>query len=350
MFVRLYKNAWSLAVAASALLALSACNKEFEDYTIPQETAQMPSAGTLIQGNANYSILRAAITKAGLQDVLSNNRARYTIFAPDDAAFIASGLPLAVVNSSAVPASQLQSILSYHIIPQSLPSAQIPTTFPNIQMPSLLALPGTNPLLKMNIFPSRRGTTLFANNIPVTEADIAIGNGVMHKVARVVAPPQQLVAQLLGADPELSFFRAAIKRGDVGQTGLNMLDSVTRFGVANITVFAPNNTAFRQLLTAMGLPAEEASIGLLPVATARGIVAYHFLGSRAFGVNLPATTSTIQTLVGAAPLPQLTVDRSTAAPRLLGAGNRGVYANFTATDLHGINGVVHKIDGVLLPQ
>lgn len=334
-----------LALAFTSLLS---CNKEFEDIgtgtTMPPPN--QPTIGAQIETDANFSILRAAATKAGMLNLLKQTGGSYTVFAPDNAAFIASGIPAAAI--AALPAAQLQAILSYHIIPRGLASGDIPTTFPNIQMPTLLTL--SPPFVKMPIFPSKRGNQLFANNIPVTQADLGASNGVIHKVARVVAPPSTLLVQELAKDPDLSFLRAAIARADEGQTGLARFDSLTRLGVANLTIFAPTNQAFRDLLTAMGLPASEATFAALPVQTVRGIVAYHLLTVRAFAVNLPMTTGTIQTALGAAPMPQLTVDRSTAAPRLLGAGNMGQFSNFVSTDLHAVNGVIHKIDRVLLPQ
>lgn len=345
----LFRAKINLLLLAVVLFSLQACNKEFEDIEAPAPTAPpSATAGDLIDTDASFSILKAAVTKAGIMNVLKNPENKITVFAPDDAALTASGVSLAVVNG--MPAAQLQSILSYHVIAQALPAAQIPTTFPNVQMPTLLPLLQTNPFAKMSIFPSRRGNVLFANNIPVTQADVAVGNGVVHKVARLVAPPTQLVAQVIAADNELSLFRAAVARADSGQTGLNRLDSVMKFGLANITVFAPNNAAVQQLLIALGLPPSEAAFNFLPVQTVRGIVAYHMLGNRAFSVNLPATTSTIQTLLGASPFPQLTVDRTNPLPRLLGAGNGPQYANFVAVDRHGVNGVVHVIDAVLRPQ
>jgi uncharacterized surface protein with fasciclin (FAS1) repeats len=344
-----YKKTFRLTIAAFTLLVFYSCNKEFDKITSNQiGVIGGQTAGDLIDSDQSFSILKAALSKAGMLATLKNPGSRFTVWAPDDAALTASGISLNVVNT--LPASQLQSIFSYHIIPQALPASQIPTSFPNIQMPTLLPLSQTNPLVKMSIFPSRRDNSLFVNNIPVTQSDIVVANGVVHKVARLVAPPTQLIAQVLAADPELSFFRAAIARADSGQVGLNRLDSAMRFGLANLTVFAPDNDAVKQFLIGLGLPPVEAAFNFLPVQTVRGVVAYHLLGVRAFSVNLPSTTSPILTLLGGSPFPALTVDRSLLIPRLLGAGNGDQYANFLSVDKHAVNGVVHIIDRVLRPQ
>lgn len=347
MFLLNKKIASLIFALALAAATMSSCNKEFEEIEVAPQTTGA-TTGDLIETDASFSLLKAAAIKAGMLDLLKTKGASYTVFAPDDAALTASGISLGVIN--ALPASQLQSLLSYHIIPQALPSSKIAASFPNVQMPTLLPLLATNPFAKMSLFAGRQGALLFANNIPVTQADVVTANGVLHKVARVVAPPTQLVAQLIAADDDLSFFRAAVVRADSGQVGLNRLDSVMKFGLANLTVFAPGNNAVKELLVYMGLPPSEAAFNFIPVQTVRGIVAYHMLGVRAFSVNLPAATTTIQTLLGAPPYPQLTVDRSTALPRLTGAGNGGLYANFLYTDKNAVNGVLHKIDRVLIPQ
>lgn len=360
MFSTIKKIRGRLVAFAFAALALQACNKEFEDIegtnvTTPSTTQ---TAGAVIEADASYSLLKTAVTKAGLLEALKVEGGSYTVFAPDNAAFAASGISEAVIN--AMPAAQLQALLSYHVIPNALPAAQIPTTFPNVQMPTLLPLPVGNPLVKMSIFPSRRGNALFVNNIPVLQADIPIANGVMHKVAALVAPPTMLLKQLITADPQLSYLNAALARADVGQTGLNRLDSAINFGLANLTVFAPVNDAFRGFLAAMlppGTPISEAVFAALPVETVRAIIAYHLLGQRAFSVNMPTTATAIPTLLnGAVPThPGLTVMATFTGPvvsdiKVTGLGNRGAGATVTTKDLHAVNGVLHKINMVLLPQ
>src|SRR5690606_23888386 len=117
-----------------------------------------------------FSILKSAVTKTGLLSALKNPDAKFTLFAVDDAAFTASGFSQAAVD--AIPVTQLASILRYHIIPQSLPASAITAVMPPVQMPTLLPLDPTNPLVKMNIHLSKVGGTVYANNIPVKQADI----------------------------------------------------------------------------------------------------------------------------------------------------------------------------------
>lgn len=355
------------------LFLFSSCNKKLEEITAATPVTS-PTLADLINSDASYSILKNALTRTGLITMLGTKGGTYTVFAPDNNAFIASGLSDATV--SALPIATLTGLMQYHIIAETIPAASIPSTFPNVQMPSLIQLPGGNPLVRMNIFPGKNGANYYVNNMPIVQPNAVVAtNGVMHRVPFVVQPPSLVLAQMIYTDPNFTYLTAAIQRADSGQVGLNRLDSVLKFGAANITVFAPTNAAFQTLLTGaitialinQGVPPATAAAtaaalassptvfsnpalyGALPAITVRGIVAYHLLGSRAFSVNLPLSTSTIQTLIGPPPFPQLTVDRNTASPRLKGPGNASP-ANFTAIDRLAVNGVWHVIDQVLMPQ
>ena len=330
-----------LIVACTVTLALSSCNK----LPVVEPIVTNPATNTVadvINNTPTYSILKAAVTKAGLLPTLSKAGTSFTVFAPDDAAFIASGIPAAAIG--ALDANTLRSLLSYHVIPQAVPSTVIPTTFPNVQMPTLLSL--APPLVSMSIFPSRRGTQAWANNVPIIQTDVLVSNGVIHRVATVVNPPNLMLRQIVNSDSALTFLRAAIARADSGQVGLNRFDSAMNFPVANLTVFAPTNNAFR---TTLGIP-DSSFFRNLPVLTVRGIIAYHLLNGRAFIVNLPTTTTTVPTLLGAAPFPGMTFDYTTGSIKLKGAANGTALFNFTSGDRHAINGVLHTIDGVMRPQ
>lgn len=362
MFTTISKNIKAIVLLLSFGAIVASCNKGLESPASPAPSADL-TIGDKVNTDPNYSILKLALTRTGLLSSLMNRNTMWTVFAPDDNAFIASGLSSAVVN--VIPLTTLTPLIQYHIIPTDVLKAnRITNTFPNMQMPSMIQLATISGLqVRMNVFPAKNGTNFFVNNMPIVQTDVITGaNGVMHRIPFILQPPQQMVKGLINADANLTLFAAMVQRADVGQpAGLTRLDSVMNYAVANITVFAPNNAAIKGLINVLSgglvpIGAPDATFiafinANVPVATARGVVAYHMLGSRAFSVNLPLSTSTIETLIGPSPFPQLTVDRSTASPRLLGAANgAGNYSNFTAIDRMGVNGVLHVIDRVLLPQ
>ncbi len=353
-----------LIISLAAFMGLLACNKEFEDIADTNFPITAPSGSTLntlINNDPNFSILKAAIAKAGLGSLLSDSTLKFTFFAPDNNAFIASGIASAAVinNNAAFDTATVRSIVRYLVLPQALNIANIPTTFPNLQYPTLLnPAPSISALLRLTTFLSKRGNSMWVNNIPITSAGITGSNGIIYKVAALVAPPSKSLSELIAADT-LSFFRAALARADTGRTTIEQTSFTEIFKSigANLTVFAPTNQAFRNLLVSMGLPPVEAVFGALPITTVRGIIAYHILGVRAFSVNMPATAANIPTLFNVAvpTHPGVNVVVTFTGPfvtsfKVTGVGNGGVASNVISQDIHATNGVYHKIDRVIIPM
>lgn len=339
---------------AMAAVGFTACNKLELDPTPNPQPAQgtTPTLATLLD-DPGFSAFKAAATKAGLLPTLSAPTLRFTVFAPDDAAFTASlppGVPpLAFIASLDTPTTK--ALVSYHIIPQTLTAASIPTTFPNFQSPSLFnPAPSLSALLRLSNFPSARpGTGAWLNNIPIIATDIEAVNGVMHKVARIVAPPSTDLWSKINTDPELTYFKAAIARADSGvvpgkrlEDALNTAVNPSAIG-SNLTIFAPTDVAMEQFLVgaitqaliSQGVPPATAQgqatflvatygtliltnpYAISPVlgaaispTLAKGIVAYHILGKqtdpyappgiRVFSVNMPTTAAAVKTLLNSA--------------------------------------------------
>lgn len=345
------------------MLALQACNKEYDevDATSPFVT-EPPTGGTatlneLINGDTTFSILKAAITKAGLTGILSNAASRLTFFAPDNAAFRRSGIPSEAVIA-VLPAATVAAIVSYHLTPDYLPADSIPSSFPNLQYPTYLnPAPQLSSLLRLTIFPSRANGA-YVNNIPITAANTVASNGVLHRVAAIVAPPSRSIYELITADTSLTFLVAALNRADSGSAPTptsSLIEAIKSIG-ANLTLFAPDNDAFRQLLIVMGYPPSPIVFNFLPVTTARALIAYHLLPVRAFSVNMPTTASLKPTLLNSAvPVhPGVTIAVGFAGPFVTTFSIKGLAnasaASVTIQDVHATNGVVHKINQVLLPQ
>jgi uncharacterized surface protein with fasciclin (FAS1) repeats len=408
----------TVAMLLPVLLAtMVSCNKDLEKPVAAAESGQ--SIGAVISTNPSYSIFYAAVTRAGLLPILNDTSNNITLFLPDDNAMTISGFPLTVVN--AVPVTTLTSVLQYHIIGTKVPSSLFTGAFPNLRIPTSLALDPTNALVRMSTFPSKLTSFAYVNNTPVTAADQVFNNGIIHNVATVLAPPSATLKTMIAGDTAMVYFRAAVARADSGSVGLGKLDSLLNFGVTNMTVLTPNNAALRTVLfgaiyqgaypsvyavlyplvyngaiaggatpavadsiakrrvadtttaraTAASSPAALASpaagFNLLPVATVKGIVAYHFVATnstgsytpniRVFSVNIPAVPTQVKTLVNGsfALHPGITAEATFTGPiatavKFTGAANGGVAANVISKDKHAVNGVYHIIDRVLLPQ
>ncbi len=382
-----------LGLLAGTVLLFS-CNKELPVATpITTVPSTNPTIMTLLDG-ANFTFLKAAVTRAGLNTALANAGNMYTFFAPDNAAFIASGIPsIDVIN--ALPPAQLNAIISYHLVGGGLFfMAGVNDKFPNMYLQSTLLLQAPSAALppgyRMPLCPSRRATTIWANNIPVKQVDIAASNGVMHVVAGLVMPPDSTIAQIVTRDPSYSYLAAAIARADSGVAAPNRLIDALGNAAANLTLTAPTDLAFQQTLTFVitqalvgqgmdpatalatatalaSTPAVFSNPALFPALTAttvRGLVAYHVMGrvsasptnsaliGRIFSVNIPSTPTPVNTLVVPAPNvgPVPVVMQNTAGTVTVKGLANPAAATVTAANKHAVNGVIHRINGVLLPQ
>ncbi len=395
-------------ICATAILGVS-CNKDLpKAIPIPAPNAN-PVATTIgaeISTNPDYSFYKAAATRVGFLPVLSDTTKIFTVFVPNNAAFIASGIP-SEAAIGALPIASVGGIVQYSIIPGTqFTSAQIPTTFPNLQLPTFLTiglLPGTTVPIQMSIFPSKRGSNVWVNTMPVTAADKKFKNGTIHLVGGLVAPPSAVLKDVIATKTDLSYFRAAVIRADSGQnlTTTASLNYLLAYPVTNMTILAPNDDAFKALifgsvysyLVGAGTPPATAQaqatalsatpdvfqnpalFGVLTAATVKGILAYHFLATnagagfqpniRVFSNNFETTPSFYKTLVNSsvAVHPGIMAQATFTGPfvsslKFTGLGTfppggapfSGAAATATSKDNLAVNGIFHIIDKVLLPQ
>jgi len=342
----------ALPMSLFVMILTSSCNKELPQ-AIPNEVV-VPTGSTIgdvLNTNPDFSILKAAVIKSGLMEAVSNKSNVFTVFAPNDEAFIASGVPLPVIEY--LPAQVVASIIQYHIIPgQKVTSAAIPTTFPNVQMVTsfVIPAPNTNPLVRFSSFPSKRGSQLWLNNIPVIASDVATANGVIHVVARVVAPPSRVLLDTMARDADMQYLVAAILTADAGVPEGSRFQDYLANPLANFTIFAPSNQAFMNLLAYNSLPIDPSSLQYLdnPKGTLGAIIANHILLNRAFAANLPSDETVLPSFLAAIAPPGVGL-LTVSSAGVKGAGNP-TFSNITAIDRHAINGVYHIIDQLLLPQ
>ncbi len=153
-----------LAAAVAAPLALSAVAAKAADIV---DTAV--SAG-------QFETLVAAVQAAGLVDTLKGD-GPFTVFAPTDEAF--AKLPAGTVENLLKPENkdQLVAILTYHVVPGKVMSADIA----NKQM-----MAGTVQGSDLSINALNGGVSV--DNAKVIQADIETSNGVIHVIDTVVLP------------------------------------------------------------------------------------------------------------------------------------------------------------------
>jgi uncharacterized surface protein with fasciclin (FAS1) repeats len=305
-------NQFFRALALLALVAvLPACNND--DEPSPQTITD------IVLTNNDFTLLRAAVERAGLAEALRGGT--LTVFAPNDAAFRASGFAdVAAIN--AAPINTLTAILQYHVLGTRTPSSAIPTA-DNTQVTTLG---------QVAAFVTRNAAGVSVNGVRVVQPDLEAANGVIHVIDRVLLPPGGNLVQVAQGNPEFSLLVAAVLRASQGATNVAQVLS----GTAPLTVFAPTNAAFR----AAGF-ADVAAINAADPAVLARILTYHVVPGRVFSTNLAA--GNVATAQGG----NVTIGLSPVTVR--GNGNGGTASNVTQANLVATNGVVHVIDRVLLP-
>ena len=305
----------SLFLLLSAPVVLISCDKDDDNATSNTIT-------DIVVANGDFSTLEAAVVRANLQTTLSGS-GPFTVFAPDNAAFSAAGITTSVLNS--LSPAQVQSILLYHTLGSRVNAANVPAG-PNAKVTTASG---------DSVFVTRDSRGVFVNGVQVTTADISADNGVIHRIGRVLNPPVGNIVETAVASGLDSLVKA-VTRATTAAGGDPTLAGT--LGSATLTVFAPTNAAFTQLLGALSLT----DINQIPIGTLLAVLRYHVVGGRAFSSDL--TNGSLPMLAGGS----TTVSLTTGAT-IRGNGNGGNASNITATNIVCRNGVVHLIDRVLLP-
>ncbi|MBL7769117.1 MAG: fasciclin domain-containing protein [Flavipsychrobacter sp.] len=302
-----------IAVALFSVFTFSACSDDDDDNQ-PAD----PTITDVVATNPNFSLLLAAVSKAGLADELAAP-GNLTVFAPDNEAFAAAGINQAFINSATPQA--LADILLYHVVGAKVGSANVP------------ASDSVRTLGQKLIFASRNANGVFVNGVSVKTADVAASNGVIHVISNVLIPPTQTIAGIATGSSDFSILVSAVTKAGL----VNAISSPGKY-----TVFAPTNAAFQ----AAGVT--QATIDALSVAEVTAIVAQHVIGTNVYASDLinNATAPTLRSgttlTIGTNP-PSVKVTGSTSTASNVVTTTPGATFNITTT-----NGVIHVIDRVIL--
>ena len=377
------------------MLASASCNKDVPapiPNTFP--TPSGPTIADLLNSDTGFTIMRAAAVRAGIMPQLQDNAKTFTLFAPDNAAFAASGIRT-VADIEAMPLSTLVPLVQYHLTPQKLTSSMIPAGKMSLQYPSAFnPFSSVSPLFRVPLFPSR-ANGLWVNHAPVKTADIQASNGMLFRLSGVMTTPTRTIWDRIDTDPDLSFLKAAVLRADSGfvaGSSSSLVGMLSKLG-DELTLFAPTYKAFKEYTSGI-LYKYFVSMGNHP-ATAlemadqfstpaffssnnsyiqnakaiRDVLYYHVLigDNRVFVNNFnifpnaPAYKPTLfNTVMGNAPglgvISQVNVPPYAATAQVKGVGN--MTGNLLidrapeprgSSDQNHLNGTIHKIDAVMRP-
>ena len=261
----------------------------------------------LASATPNLSTLVTAIGAANLGSTLSG-AGPFTVFAPVNSAFAAVPADVLQRLLETDNVDILSKVLRYHVVPGRIRAADL------TEGQTVTTVEGTT--LRITLAGGAR-----VNNARITATDIEATNGIVHLIDGVLLESLDVVdvATIRG-------FSALVNA--VATAGL--VDALRGNGAGQgITVFAPTNAAF-------------AALGTLPAQPTLGqVLTAHVVNGRALSTGL-TNNQVVPSLQGG----NLTI--LTGPLRIRGVGNTQPIG-ITATDIVAKTGIIHVIDGIVLP-
>lgn len=272
--------------------------------------AAAQSIAEIASGDENFSTLVTALDAAGLVDTFASP-GDFTVFAPTNDAF--AGLPDGLLDAALADIELLTDVLELHVIDGTVMAADIAAG------ESFVTTLGGTKVLVVN---DDNGVSV--GGAAVSATDIAASNGVIHVLDNVILPSTSIID--LAANYEGGAFDTLV----TAVTAASLASTLA--GEGTFTVFAPSNDAFA------ALPEGTVEGLLADVDALTNVLLYHVLDSTVLSTDLADGDTTVTTLSGA----DITVTKADGAVTI---GDATVFA----ADVEASNGVIHAIDGVLLP-
>jgi transforming growth factor-beta-induced protein len=218
------------------LISLHSCSKdENESQMVIQKTIFEHVASSM-----NYSYLTYALQKTDLDDVL-NGAGDYTLYAPDNSAFIGFLMRGGYSSLDDVPTEALKKLLLNHVMARQIRYRDFKSGY----YPTAASSDVNDRPLSMYINQVNMRVTLNGSS-RIVQGNVNASNGVIHAVNAVISIPS-LVTFVL-ADPNLYNLGLALTRDDLTLDFPTILSTEYGSAPAPFTVFAPNNIAFVDLL------------------------------------------------------------------------------------------------------
>ena len=322
----LFKNYNLLTLLFLGLMTISCSD---DDDT----TASNPEVGTIVEIALDTPDLSSLVAALGAADgdlvsVLSSGD--FTVLAPTNAAFESFLSENGFASLEDVPIDLLANILLNHVISESVSSTDLVTLDAGYSTTNATNADGDN----LSIYFDTSDGVVFNGISSVTVADVNASNGIVHVVDAVIGLPS--IVTFATADPTFETLVAALTREDHQEDFVSILSSSDE--PAPLTVFAPTNAAFGDLLSDLGYSTlAEIDLGLLENVLGMHVVPEANVRSGDLTEGMEAVTASDETI---------TISLITA-PNI--TDPNGFVSNIIAADVQAINGVVHAIDKVILP-
>ncbi|MDB2313976.1 fasciclin domain-containing protein [Flavobacteriaceae bacterium] len=301
------------------------CSKEETEVVEPAQSTLYD----LVANSMNYSYLEAALRMTNLDEVLGGDDV-YTLYAPDNNAFIGFLMRSGFNSLEEVPRETLKQILLNHVMIGQMEYRDFKSGY--FQTAATSAVNGN----AMSIYINQVNMRVTLNGESrIVQGNVRASNGIIHVVDRIIPLPS-LVTFVL-ADPLLYNLAVALTRNDLTVDFTAVLSTQNGTSPAPFTVFAPNNLAFLDLLTELGVD----RLSAIDEPTLNSTLNHHVVEEINTLSSDLSDNLLINTLEG-----EITANVTGGAS--LTDGNNRV-SNIIVVDVQANNGVLHIIDKVILP-
>lgn len=285
-------------------------NNEPDEATITEIASDTPQLSTLT----------AALTASGLDATLDGS-GTFTVFAPENDAF--DGLDVDELTASD---PILNRVLLQHVIEGD-------EVFAGDITDGLTATSEEGGTLT---FSTTSGVSVNGANVVTPDVDAA--NGVAHIIDSVLLERLDVLQRAI-VTSDLELLQTAVTAASA-----DIATALQGNGAGDgITVFAPSNAAFTALLDAND-DGDVDSSELNAVDLDR-VLQYHVLTGVTRAEDIPTQTTTVQTLLGE----PIDIVRNADTGAVTLTLSDGSTVSVAAADIGVRNGIVHVIDGVLVP-
>lgn len=335
-----------------ASFMMFSCNfPEDDEIFIPFEAGVVENPETLTQiiiARDDLSILETALrileeeTDTKLLSQLNLPNTNTTLFAPNDTAFQAWLDNSGIDAISDLNPDDIELVILNHVLVGQFASSDFVSGYTTS---SVVVGPRDNPRNISMYINTANGVSINGES-NVIDPDVQVNNGALHIVDRVIDLPVLLDFSIM--DPSLSIFNDAVNFAQTARdeegNGPNLRFRLVDRG-ASRTLFMPTDAAFNDLLVEQGV----AELDELDPSLVADAIFTHL-------IDIAAITSGELIEIGRPfPIPSFKNELLFIDPNpdnLTVTDPNGRLANISSTfvDLTAINGVVHVIDRVLLPE
>jgi len=304
------------ALCIVLVVGINSCTDDDEVFQ-PVDSSAIKTIAEILNDTPEVTTLNGELSKFGLDETLANN-ATFTVFAPNNSAFSSTDM-------STMTDSELENLIMNHVL--STTTADLSSNLITGYRTTMATGPeGTNLSLFVN---KEGGVTLNGNINPVTGMfDLGATNGVVHVVDGLLTLPK--ITNHIASNPDFSILMSALER-------VSLVDTLQTSGP--FTVMAPTNTSFEVLLTQLNDAFGWSTLEEIPEDVLTDVLTYHVI-SEINAVSASIDGETLTTVQGETFTANgTTIDDASYTD-----------AGISIADIQGINGVIHSVDKVLLPN